>query len=65
MLVACRTNGAWMAAPPIELEPTPHLVRSYYKAIELGYLTEDPSDYFDRDVCAKYINSSTTATPQS
>jgi len=29
---------------------------SYYKGIELGYLTEDPAAYHDPDVCAPYIN---------
>jgi hypothetical protein len=30
---------------------------SYYKGIELGYLTEDPAAYHNPDVCAPYINS--------
>jgi len=32
-----------------------HLPRSYYKVIELGYMTKDPAAYFDPNVCAKYI----------
>lgn len=35
--------------------------RSYYKGIELGYLTEDPAAYHNPDVCAPYINSTKTA----
>jgi len=34
---------------------------SYYKGIELGYLTEDPAAYHDPDVCAPYTNSTETA----
>lgn len=36
----------------VELELIPYLARSYYKAVELGYLTKDPAAYqHDRDQC--------------
>ena len=47
----------------VELKLIPHFARSYYKGIELGYLTEDPAAYHDPDVCAPYTN--TTQTIQS
>jgi hypothetical protein len=36
----------------IELKLIIHFARSYYKGIELGYLTRDPAAYHDPDVCA-------------
>jgi len=33
------------------------LTRSYYKGIELGYLTEDPAAYHDPNVCKPYIQT--------
>jgi len=36
-------------------ETRPSIARSYYKVIELGYLTKDPAAYHDPNVCAKYI----------
>ena len=41
-----------------ELKLTIHFARSYYKGIELGYLTEDPAAYHDLNVCAGYIKTS-------
>ena len=35
--------------------------RSYLKGLELGYLTQDPSQYHDPNVCAPYRNVSSTA----
>lgn len=42
---------------------TLHFYRSYYKVIDLGYMTKDPAAYFDPNVCAKYIKAKPTATP--
>ena len=62
MLVTCGSSGM-QACLSVELKLTPHFARSYYKGIELGYLTEDPAAYHDPNVCAPYIN--TTQTVQS
>ena len=51
MLVSCGSSGMWMYLF-VELELIPRFVRSYYKAVELGYLTKDPAAYqHDRDQC--------------
>ena len=34
-----------------------NLPRSYYKGIELGYLTEDPAALHNPNVCAEYIKT--------
>lgn len=46
-----------------ESEQTGDLARewSYYKGVELGFLTEDPSNYHDSDVCKPYVNSTSSS----
>ena len=56
--VACKGNGVERLTPVGRIELTLCLSRSYYKGIELGYLTEDPAAYHDPDVCAPYIGTS-------
>jgi len=61
LLVAYQEDGegtqCWVAL----LKFIHHLPRSYYKGVELGYLTKDPSVYHDPDVCAPYIKATSTA----
>ena len=51
-----------MGARSLFVEPklSSNLARSYFKGIELGYLTKDPAAYHDPNVCAPYIE-----TPES
>ena len=49
--------------PPVGLELTIYPARSYYKGIELGYLTEDPAVYHNPDVCVGYIRAPGPAEP--
>lgn len=50
--MACKGNGEGIDCGLVG--PKLILFRSYYKGIELGYLTEDPAAYHDPDVCAPY-----------
>jgi len=61
VLVVCKTNGMGMCRLLVEPKLIHHLARSYYKGIELGYLTEDPAAYHDPNVCVPWINSTKTA----
>ena len=61
LLVASKTNGERMHRPFVGPKLTAHLPRSYFKVIELGYMTEDPAAYHDPDVCVPYINNTQTA----
>lgn len=63
MLGTTQNNGEGMKYWVVILKFILRLPRSYLKAVELGYLTEDPTAYHDPDVCVPYIN--TTSTTQS
>ena len=55
---ACKSNGTETYHLPFQLILTVHVTRSYYKGVELGYLTEDPAAYHDIHVCDPYIKTS-------
>lgn len=38
--------------------------RSYLQGLKLGYLTQDPSQYHNPNVCAPYIKNSTATTSE-
>ena len=52
-------SGLWICLF-VELKLIPRFARSYFKAIELGYFTEDPAAYHDPNVCAPYTNTTQT-----
>ena len=56
-----RGNGKGTLLSFIGPKLIPRHHRSYFKGVELGYLTEDPAAYHDPDVCAPYINSTEAA----
>ena len=58
LLVTCGSNGMGVCRPFVELKLILRFTRSYYKGIELGYLTEDPAAYHDPNVCVPYIGAS-------
>jgi len=55
--MACKGNGVEVNCLSVEPKLIIHLLRSYYKGIELGYFTEDPAAYHDPNVCAPYAQT--------
>jgi len=61
--MACKGNGVEVNCLFVEVKLILHLVRSYFKGVELGYLTEDPAAYNDPNVCAPYTQASGSTKP--
>lgn len=57
LLMICKGNGKGTCCLLVGLKLIFHFLRSYYKGIELGYLTEDPAAYHDPNVCVPYIQT--------
>jgi len=51
-------NYFFISRPPLNVHIENR--RSYLQGLKLGYLTQDPSQYNNPDVCAPYMKNSTS-----
>ena len=65
VLASTRGSGMGIYCLFVELELIFRLPRSYYKGVEIGYLTKDPAALNNPRVCDPYIKKQNTTTQPS